>query len=189
MLYLSIDVEASGPFPGLYSLVSVGAVPVIEGDGAWSVDEGRAFYIELKPLPEAASMPEAMAVHGLTTEHLAREGVDPADAVERFAAYVAGLEAEFGYVKAAAWPSSFDGPYVGWYAQRFLGHNPLGHSQFDIPSFAMGLFRCGRKTLLQRMKKAGYKKPLNPNPHHALADAVEQGWTLAFLLNYAGRPE
>ena len=28
IVYFSVDVEASGPVPGLYNLVSIGAVPV-----------------------------------------------------------------------------------------------------------------------------------------------------------------
>ena len=35
------------------------------------------------------------------------------------------------------------------------------------------------------MKKAGIEFGQNPNPHDALADAVEQGQTLANLLNYS----
>lgn len=180
--FLSIDVEASGPFPGLHSLCSIGAVPVVERGGGWVVDEARGFYVELAPLPGAEDVPAAMAVHGLTRAHLEAKGLPAVEAMRRFAAYVAGL----GRLRTAAWPSSFDHPYVGWYAQRFLGDNPIGHSGFDIASFAMGLFRTtDRRALARAMEAAGYRPAVNPRPHHALHDAVEQGHTLAWLLDHA----
>ncbi|MCC7539332.1 MAG: hypothetical protein IT379_24120 [Deltaproteobacteria bacterium] len=181
-MMLSIDVEASGPFPGLHSLCSIGAVPVVERDGRFVVDETRTFYVELAPLPGAADVPEAMAVHGLTRAHLEANGLDPHDAMSKLAAYLKTL----GGVRTASWPSSFDHPYVGWYAQRFLGRNPIGHSGFDIASFAMGLFRTtDRRVLAEAMREAGYRAPHNPHPHHALHDAIEQGKTLAWLLGHA----
>lgn len=184
MIYLSIDIEASGPFPGLHSLCSVGAAPVVRREGTWAVDRARTFYVELAPLEGAADLPEAMAVHGLTREHLEAKGLAPAEAMRELSGYLAAL----GAFKSASWPASFDHAYVGWYLQRFLGDNPLGHSGFDIASYAMGLFRAtGRNATFRAMSAAGYQPPHNPTPHHALGDAIEQGETLAWLLNYAER--
>lgn len=188
VVYLSIDVEASGPSPGLNYLASVGAVPVLEGEnGGWVVDTARTFYVELRPLEGAAEVAEAMAVHGLTRAHLEAEGEDPADAMHQLAGYLASLKASLGGpVRSAAWPSSFDHPFVSWYLWRFLGENPLGHSGFDIASYAMGLFReTGRNATFRAMKAAGYRPPDNPHPHNALHDAIEQGETLAWLLGHA----
>ena len=150
VIYLSIDVEASGPFPGLFSLASVGAAPVRRVDGLWQVDRAQTFYVELKPLEGVGEIPE----------------------------------------KSAAWPASFDHPYVGWYLQRFLGRNPLGHSGFDIASYAMGLFGTTSRNATFRamdraMKAEGYRPPENEQPHHGLHDAIEQGETLAWLLRHA----
>ena len=41
-IYISVDVEASGPIPGEYSLLSIGACLVGQPD--------QSFYVELKPL-------------------------------------------------------------------------------------------------------------------------------------------
>lgn len=182
MIYLSIDVEASGPFPGLFSLVSVGAVPVRKRQAAWTVEEAQGFYVELQPLEGAGEQSEATRVHGLTKDYLTTHGLPPLQAMQGFDAYVKGLGAR---AVAAAWPSSFDAPYVGWYCQRFLGYNPLGHSAFDIASYAMGVLRCSRSDLKREMRRAGIAAPPNPNQHHALADAVEQGHLLAQLLEHA----
>ena len=185
MFYLSIDVEASGPFPGLNDLCSIGAVVVSEDRGMWSVDESRSFYRELQP-QGGAVIEEATEIHGLDPEHLRTHGGPPAEVMSAFAAWCAQLEAELGEFKAAAWPISFDAPYIGWLAQQTLGHNPLGHSGFDIASFGMGLFSCTDKAQLEfRMAMAGYEAPTNHQMHHALADSVAQGHTLAWLLNHA----
>lgn len=186
MVYLSIDVEASGPFPGLFSLVSIGAVVVRSGNkGHWRVDESFTFYQELKPLEGAAELEAATNIHGLTRDYLLENGRDPRLVMEEFAIFFKELERRFKKVIPAAWPSSFDSPYVGWYLQYFTGDNPTGWSAFDIPSFGMGLFCCHRNALRNLMKKAGIEFGHNPTPHNALADAVEQGQTLANLLNYA----
>ena len=50
----------------------------------------------------------------------------------------------------------------------------------------MGLFSCTEKAQLEgRMAQAGYTPPPNPQLHNALADAIAQGETLAWLLNHA----
>lgn len=186
MVYLSIDVEASGPFPGLFSLVSIGAVVVrSQKDGIWAVDEDITFYEEMKHLPRAKELEAATNIHGLTREYLDEHGRDPGVVIEEFADFLDSLNRKYKKVTPAAWPASFDSPYVGWYLQYFLDENPLGWSCFDIPSFGMGLFQCHRNALRNLMKKAGIEFGKNPDPHNALADAIEQGQTLAQLLNYA----
>ena len=186
MYYLSIDVEASGPFPGLFSLVSVGAVPVIATKEGWRLQEDWDFYAELKPLEGAGELPAATEVHGLTREHLLEHGLEPQEAMEQFARYLNRLRKRFGRCVPAAWPSSFDSPYVGWYCQKFLGEIPLGYSAFDIASYAQGIFRCGKGQLRTRLSQAGFSIKENPYPHNALRDAREQGILLSQLLNYPG---
>ena len=53
-VYVSTDIEADGPIPGDYSMVSVGAVVVEPG-------LARSFYGRLKPISEAW-LPDAPAV-------------------------------------------------------------------------------------------------------------------------------
>ena len=183
MIYLSVDVEASGPVPGLHYLVSLGAAPVVRAQGGlFRVDLERTFYAELSPLEGAAEVPEAMAVHGLSRPHLEAHGLPPAVAMRRFAEYLAGL----GPVKTVVWPASFDHPFIAYYCHRFLGENPVGHGGFDIASYTMGLFgETGRNATYRAIRDTGYVTPHNPNEHNALADAIEQGETLAWLLSRA----
>jgi len=80
--YFSIDIEASGPAPGPYSMLSLGACFV--------TDPAATFYAELQPTSEDAD-PEAMAVNGLLLETLQRTGVPPAEAIRRLDQWVGSL--------------------------------------------------------------------------------------------------
>jgi hypothetical protein len=60
MSFYSIDVEADGPIPGKYSMISFGAVKV-EGDLK------ETFYAEINPISTKWE-PEALAVSGFSRE-------------------------------------------------------------------------------------------------------------------------
>jgi hypothetical protein len=190
MFYLSLDVEASGPFPGLFSLVSVGCVPVFPPDvlhPQWRILEDRTFYCEVKPLAEAGDLDAANEVHGLSKEHLLEHGLEPQEAMQKLADYLANLRRSEPKFMMAAWPSSFDIPFVGYYAQRFLGNNPFGYNALDIASLAQGLFRCERRQLRSKLARRGLFRPPKPYPHHALDDAKDQAVLLVELLNHGGK--
>ena len=187
VFYLSLDVEATGPFPGLYSLVSVGCVPVYPGDGRdqpWRVaEEHEHLYLEFQPLDEALELPAAMEVHGLTLDYLREKGREPAQGIGAMAEYLAKLRRLRPKFMMAAWPASFDLPFVGYYAQRFLGDNPFGYGALDIGSLAQGLFRCERRQLRAELVRKGLFRPPKAYPHHALEDALDQANLLVHLLN------
>lgn len=185
MFYLSLDVEASGPFPGLYSLVSVGCVPVLPPtaeEPVWRLGESE-FYCEFKPLPEAGELAAATEVHGLSREHLEEHGLEPVEGIRLLAEYLAKLRLLQPKFMMAAWPASFDQPFVGYYAQRFLGSNPFGYGCLDIASLAQGVFRCERRQLRSKLARRGWFRPPKPYPHNALEDAKDQAQLLVELLN------
>ncbi len=82
-LYISVDIEADGPIPGEYSMLSLGAYAV-NGPLASTIGDsdgqlGRTFYVELQPI-SSGFVPEALTVSGLDRERLARtrpSGVSP----------------------------------------------------------------------------------------------------------------
>src|SRR5512141_2346908 len=71
--FISVDIEASGPYPERYSLLSIGACLV--------EDPGEGFYIELKP-DKSEVMESALHVSQLSVERLAKEGTPAAIAMQ-----------------------------------------------------------------------------------------------------------
>ena len=72
-VYISVDIEAAGPVPGEYSMLSIGAIVVGRPE--------TSFYAELKPLNDNA-VPEALAVSGLDMAKLSEEGQEPRAVME-----------------------------------------------------------------------------------------------------------
>ena len=83
-IFISVDCETSGPYPGRHALLSVGAAVVRCLDGAWRV--GADYYDEWAPPPDAGEDPAATRVHGLDLVKLRAHGTRPAEAARSFAA-------------------------------------------------------------------------------------------------------
>jgi DNA polymerase III epsilon subunit-like protein len=164
-IYISVDVETSGPYPGEYSLLAIGAC-VVE-------DAGQTFYVELKPVNGNATE-EALAIHGLSLAELKERGLEPAEAMRRFAAWLAGQTPQGRQPVFVGFNAAFDWMFVNDYFHRFLGYNPFGHAALDIKSFYMGAagVTWGETT----MRHVG-PRYLNHQhlTHQALRDALDQG--------------
>jgi ribonuclease T len=78
-IYISVDVEASGPIPGEYNMLSIGACEVGKIK--------NTFYIEIQPITEKF-IPEAMKINGLSLENLKKNGVSPHEAMRKFADWI-----------------------------------------------------------------------------------------------------
>ncbi|MCG8441648.1 MAG: hypothetical protein MI723_07565, partial [Caulobacterales bacterium] len=133
-LFVAADVEADGPIPGPYSMLSLGLAVA-----------GRpelAFYTELKPISEDF-VPQALAVSGLDREALKAEAPQPAQAMAAAARWVNGLR-RMGRPVFLAAPAVWDGMFVHWYFMRFLGKSPFGitGSGVDLRSYWMGVTGC-----------------------------------------------
>ena len=108
-----IDIETSGPLIGTHSLTELGAVAGSMKDGI--VDRFEAL---VKPIGAAVvASPDSF-------EKAKKEGVAPADAMKRFAAWSAPLLGKKALFVAR--PAAFDWPWIVWYAWTYLGENPFG---------------------------------------------------------------
>lgn len=171
-VFIVVDVEASGPSPSNYALLSIGACTAEE--------PRQTFYVELQP-DKAAFTREAMAVNGLSLDRLAAEGLPPAEAMERFANWVAQVVPQDARPVFAAFNAPFDWMFVNDYFHRYLGRNPFGHSALDIKSYYMGLQGVTWQETSHRYVSRRYCG----NPvltHHALDDAIEEAEILQAML-------
>jgi DNA polymerase III epsilon subunit-like protein len=163
-VYISVDVESAGPIPGEYSLLAIGACRVDRPQ--------HTFACELKPLNRNAD-PRALEVTGLSLEDLDRRGLEPAEAMQRFAVWLAeglGPDNRLVFVGLNA---PFDWSFVNYYFHRFVGRNPFGFAALDIKSFYMGVTGCiWADTRSSQMAKV--LRPRRTGDHDALHDAQYQ---------------
>ena len=125
-----IDVEADGPIPGDYSMISLGAVVVEEG-----LD--RSFYGELRPISEQF-IPEALAVSGFSREET-MEFRDPQMVMESFRDWLKDLRSD--RLLFVSDNNGFDWQFVNWYFHHFTGSNPFGFSSTNLGSLYKGLVK------------------------------------------------
>lgn len=175
-IYISVDVEASGPIPGEYSMLSVGACVV----GATE----RNFYAELKPLTKSFD-PNALAVAGFDLKKLARTGTEPARAMQQFDAWLAEVVPFDRTPIFCAYPLAFDWMFVAYYFQRFLGRNPFGYSGFDFKSFYMGVTGKTWREASTFSPKQRFNLAQDLT-HNAREDAIAQAQLLERLFEFAG---
>jgi len=178
MVYFCVDLEASGPVPPLYNLLSIGATTVREIGGSHQL--GDSFYVELKPI-FPGFLEEAVAVCGLDVERLRREGEEPGSALRRLATWVEQQNAS-----SPAGPvfvghnAVFDWSYLAYYYAHFGLPNPFGYKGIDSKSLAMG--RLGIPW--NDTSKEGLEKALGLPPQDAdrLHRADYDAWYQALIL-------
>ena len=170
--WISVDVETSGPNPGGYSLLSIGACRYD--------DPEQGFYIELVPVGDRA-VPSAMAISGLQLDELTRTGTQPEAAMQAFADWVAKVAPAGRRPVFVGFNAGFDWMFVCDYFHRYLGHNPFGHACLDIKSVALGALGISwPETSLQRLSALVLDgRSLS---HDALQDARDQAALLRALI-------
>ncbi|MQS11954.1 exonuclease [Streptomyces kaniharaensis] len=191
-VYVSVDVEADGPIPGPYSMVSFGAAVAgwHDADGFRRAGgQAASFYRELRPI-SADYNPEALAVSGLDRAALEAGGAQPAAAMREFAQWVERLRTGPGGRRyrpvMVAYPAVYDWQFVYWYLIRFTGSSPFGHSGcMDLKTLyaaraGVPFAGVGKRSMPPELL------PDLPHTHHALDDAREQAVLFANLLEWPG---
>lgn len=172
--YFSVDVESSGPIPGQFSMLSIGACIV--------GNENESFYAELKPLNKNF-IPTALEVSGFDLDRLCRTGRDPAEAMKDFRRWV---ENSTGSDKPVfvGFNACYDWQFVNWYLESFAGGNPFGFGGIDIKSYFMGLSgRLWSETTSSKLPTEFQSD--QPQTHNALDDARAQSAIFLKLRKHA----
>lgn len=152
MSWFVVDVEADGPIPGKYSLVSLGAVLV-------EPTLSKTFYGQTRSVTDAF-LPEALAVSGITREqHQSFD--DPADVFARLRDWLAATSA--GRPVFVSDNVAFDWQWTNHYFHTYLGSNPFGHSGRRIGDLYCGLVRDAFASWKHLRK--------TPHTHHPVDDA------------------
>ncbi len=175
-VFVSVDVEAAGPIPGLYSLLSIGACLVDDPD--------ESFYVELQPISRNAA-PRALEISGLSLEQLAESGTPPEQAMTAFAAWIEQSVAPSARPVFVAFNAAFDWAFINHYFHETIGRNPFGHAALDIKAYYMGQTGVRWDKTGMRHVGARYGESFSLT-HHALRDAQDQARIFARLLAEAG---
>lgn len=175
-VYISVDIEAAGPVPATYSMLSVGAAAVD--------DPKETFYIELKPTNDQF-VPDAMKVIGRTLRDFAEKGRAPKEAMSDFRDWLARV-AKDGKPMFVGFNGVFDWAFVNFYFHQFLGENPFGFGAIDIKSYYMGMTGCRWDDTRSSRISSEFKGP-SPHTHNALDDAIEQAEMFRRMKKAAGK--
>ena len=161
MTWFMVDVEADGPIPGDFSMVSFGAVVV-------EPELNRYFYGQLKPISDKW-VAEALAVSGHSREETL-EFDDPEEVMRKFDTWVKENNGR-GRPMFIADNNGFDWMFICWYFHHFIGENPFGFSSANLGSLYKGMTKDTFKSFKHLRK--------TKHTHHPVDDA--KGNAEAFL--------
>jgi DNA polymerase III epsilon subunit-like protein len=177
-VYVSVDIEASGPVPGEYSMLSLGACRV-------DIPE-RKFYVELQPISQQF-VPEALQVSGFSLDALGRTGIEPREAMQSFYHWIIGT-AENSIPIFVGFNASFDWGFVNWYFHRFIGKNPFGIGALDIKAYYMGLTDClWQETRSSKLPSMLIQNGDDEQRHNALSDARRQAAIFRRMMDFRAK--
>jgi ribonuclease T len=189
-VYFSLDVEASGAVPGLFSLLAIGACVVGDDGSEARLLEGAAneFKILVKPLEGAANDPQALKyAGGLLPEELAITGIAPRDALVALNAWIDRVRHAAGAsrIHFLAHAASFDWMYLRWYYEAMGVLCPFGFAGIDIKAYAMGALGISwEETAKDTLGRRVGLEPVDPlRLHDPLYDAHYQARLFAALVN------
>jgi hypothetical protein len=167
MAYIMVDIEADGPIPGDYSMISFAAVVVKTG-------LTQSFYATLKPISDHW-LPEALKVSGYSREETLCFP-EPLPTMQAFARWLAEEVKERPYFISDN--NGFDWQFINWYFHHFLNHNPFGHSSTNLGSLYKGIEKDMFKNFKYLRKTA--------HTHHPLDDAKGNAEALLALKEQFG---
>ncbi len=167
MTWIMVDVEADGPIPGDYSMVSFGAVVVRPGFN-------ETFYGKLKPISNKW-LPAALNISGHSREETLSFD-DPQDVMWWFKEWLSVVSPK--QPRFMADNNGFDWMFICWYFHHFTGGNPFGFSSTNLGSLWKGL----QQDMFSSFKHLRKTK----HTHHPVDDATGNAEALLHMKNELG---
>jgi len=175
-IYVSVDIEADGPIPGEYSMLSLGCAALLPDKTI--VD---TFSANIDTLPGAKQDPETMKWWKTQQEswEACRKNTRPPEHVMKdLTDWLTTLPGKPVFV---AYPASFDFMFVYWYLIRFCGTCPFSFVALDMKTFAWTLLDQGFLAVRKSSMPKHWFDTLEKT-HVALEDAIEQGLMFCNML-------
>lgn len=180
-IYLSVDIEADGPIPGEYSMLSFGVVAY-----DWLGKEVGEFSANLELLEGAKVCPDTRAFweRNLEAYDITRTNLEtPEKAMKDFASWLYDFDRRLTLI---GYPVTFDFMFIYWYLIKFTGASPFGFQGLDIKTLMADYLNCSYKeTSKSKLPKHWFDRM---HSHVAVEDAREQGQMFFKLLEAAASP-
>lgn len=157
MSYIVVDVEADGPIPGPYSMVSFGAVLVSE------TSPMKTFYGKVKPI-SSIWIPEALAVSSISREEHENYD-DPGKVMSEFEKWLTTNSKNRPIFMSDN--LAFDWQWINYYFHLYLKRNPFGYSGRRIGDLYCGIVKDSN---LNHEWKRKYRK--TKHTHNPVDDAM-----------------
>ena len=171
-IYVSMDIEADGPIPGDYSMLSLGAAAFKLGNR----EPVSTFKVNIEPLPEAGQDPDTMKWWKGQPEAWKRAtefAKEARDAMRCFKEWLEGLPGKPVFV---GYPATYDFMFVYHYYVYFVGFPaPFGFQGLDLKTLAMEKMGTSFRGTSKRKMPKHWFEGCPKHTHDALDDAIGQG--------------
>lgn len=171
-----VDIECTGPCPGLNSMISIGAVACEEADNEEGYNIIDTYFANLEELDDTWRNEQTMEFWARFPEawKASTENARPAEEVmQEFKKWATKVSSGRGRPVFVGYPAGFDWPFVYYYMHRFTDSCVFGFQALDMKSYAHAImgknFRYATK---RNMPKEWFSKL--PHTHIASDDAKEQ---------------
>ena len=189
-LYISTDIEADGPIPGEYSMLSLGAVAIDSTGKIWG-----EFYRKLKRLPKAKQHPETMKwwKNNISSYKEATSNQEnPKKVMQDYVTWLKEIKEKTKAEELVFYssPLCYDYMFVYWYMVKFVNSFkseqifkiPFAYNGVDFTSYAMGKKNLTYTDALTKNLPQSWFENLEKNSHKSIDDARRQGLILVNML-------
>lgn len=167
MSFIMVDVEADGPAPGRYSMVSFGAVVVRDG-----LED--TFYGQTAPITDEYNA-QALAISGHSREDH-RKFQHANQTMRSFKQWV--QKVSVGNPMFISDNNGYDWQWINYYFSNYKLINPFGHSSTNLGSLYKGLVT----DMFQNFKHLRVTK----HTHHPVDDAIGNAEALLHMRDQLG---
>ncbi len=180
-IYVIVDIEADGPTPGLFSMLSIGAVATTK-----DVEIAR-FYRKISPMAAAGQNPNTMSWWKTQPEAWAEVTANAESPEIVMPDFHKWLEKLGKNPVLVAHPIAFDYTFVSWYLYKFVGTNLFADSKDDPKTLDLKSYisaKYGKSIDASAVSKLP-KELLEGSPEHshkAIDDAIGYAAVLRNIL-------
>jgi hypothetical protein len=180
-LYVSTDIEANGPCPGLFSMLSFGLAAFTVEKELVGTFTRNLELLEGAGLDERTmtwwALPENVIPYQRSRENL----ISPRNAMLECKEWLETMR-RFGRPLICGAPAGFDFTFLYYYFQRELGESPVGFASLDLRTYAAAVMKRQYRQVGKRQYPSEWIDDGLPHTHVALDDAIEQGCMLINMI-------